>query len=69
MKIKVAYFGRVETEMEVDDKFKATLPAWENMDNELYDKLTDELVAIVQPQVDGILSQIFDGDEQLICEM
>ena len=69
MKIKVAYIGRVETEIEVDDKFKAILPAWEDENDYLYEKLTDDLVAIIKPQIDGDLSQIFDGDGQLICEM
>ena len=69
MKIKVAYIGRVETEIEVDDKFKATLPAWEDGNDDLYDQLTDELIAIINPQIDGDLSQVFDSDGQLICEM
>ena len=69
MKVKVVYIGRVETEIEVDDKFKETLPAWEDGNDELFDKLSDELIAAVLPQIDGDLSQIFDGTGQLICEM
>lgn len=69
MKVKVVYIGRVETEIEVDDKFKETLPAWEDGNDDLFDKLSDELIAVVLPQIDGDLSQIFDGTGQLICEM
>lgn len=69
MKVKVIYIGRVKTEIEVDDKFKEALPAWEDGNDELFDKLSDELIAAVLPQIDGDLSQIFDGAGQLICEM
>lgn len=69
MKVKVVYIGRVETEIEVDDKFKATLPAWEDGNDDLFDKLSDELIAAIVPQIDGDLSQIFDNAGQLICEM
>ena len=69
MKVKVVYIGRVETEIEVDDKFKATLPAQEDGNDDLFDKLSDELIAAVLPQIDGDLSQIFDGSGDLICEL
>lgn len=69
MRVKVVYIGRVETEIEVDDKFKETLPAWKNGNDDLFDKLSDELIAEVLPQIDGDLSQIFDNSGELICEL
>lgn len=69
MKVKVVYIGRVETEIEVDDKFKETLPAWESGNDELFDKLSDELIAEINPHIAGDLSQVFDEAGQLICEL
>lgn len=69
MKVKVAYIGKVEKEIEVDDKFQKALPAWEEGNDDLFDKLTDELIAAINPQIDGDLSQIFDEAGNLICEM
>lgn len=70
MKLKVIYIGKVTTEIEVDDKFAETFPAWERGDNDTYEKLTDELVEIINPQIDGDLSQIFDSSSgELICEL
>lgn len=69
MKLKVVYIGKVETEIEVDDKFAETLPAWERGDDDTYEKLSDELIQIINPQIDGDLSQIFDNSGELICEL
>lgn len=69
MKVKVRYIGVVETEMEVDDKFAGAITAWENGDDDTYEKLTDELVGIVNREIPGDLSQIFDSNGELLCEM
>lgn len=70
MKVKVRYYGMVEEVVDVDDKFKEILPAWDSGDDDKYDELTDDLIQVIKSQIPGDLSQLFDNENgELLCEI
>ena len=69
MKVKVVYQTFVSKEIEVDDKFSLAIPAWENGDDEVYTKLTEELHGILVKDIPGDICEVLDEQDDVIYEM
>jgi hypothetical protein len=69
MKVKVSYYGYHTTEVEVDDKFKDTIPAYERGDDDTYESLSDELHYLLARQIPGEISSVSDSDNNTIYEL
>ena len=69
MKIKVNYYGYHTTEVEVDDKFEDTLPAYERGDDDTYESLSDELHCLLVHQIPGEICRVSDSDNNTIYEL
>lgn len=69
MKVTVYYYGICSEEVEVDEKFTDTLPAFERGDDDTYVSLTEELYQTLDRQVGGDIHSISDADGNTLFEV
>lgn len=69
MKVKVRYYGYHTKEVEVDDKFADTVPAYERGDDDTYESLSSELHCLLVREIPGEICRVDDANNQTIYEL